>query len=133
MTMKTRRQFIAETFAATAAFATATRLSALQQAPTRRRVTVGGRRVTTVDVHAHHAVPDALVDIVKGTPLENTIRGQLNGNLVMSDARLKAMDEQGIDVEVLTINPYWYGANRELAARLIPAQNEAIVRACASH
>jgi aminocarboxymuconate-semialdehyde decarboxylase len=89
--------------------------------------------VRTVDVHAHTAVPSALETIVKGTPLENTVRGQLNGNLVMSDARLRAMDEQGIDVEVLTINQYWYGADRDLAARLIPAQNEALARACAPH
>jgi hypothetical protein len=32
----------------------------------------------TVDMHAHVAVPADLVDIVKGTPLENTVRGQLN-------------------------------------------------------
>ena len=133
MTMKTRRQFIAETFGATAAFAAATRLSALQQARARRQVSVGGRRVKTVDMHAHVAVPDALIDIVKGSPLENTVRGQLNGNLVMGDARLKAMDEQGIDVEVLTVNAYWYAADRDVAARLIPAQNEALVKACASH
>ena len=131
--MKTRRQFIAETFAATAAFAIAPRVSAWQQGPARRQVTVNGRRVKTVDMHAHVAVPDALVDIVKGTPLENTVRGQLNGTLVMGDARLAAMDQQGIDVEVLTVNAYWYAADREVAARLIPAQNEALVRACASH
>ena len=38
------------------------------------------------------------------------------------------MDEQGIDVEVLTINAYWYAADRDLASRLIPAQNEALAR-----
>src|SRR5262249_16020075 len=123
----------AEAFAATAAFTSATRLSALQQTTARRQVTVGGRRVKTVDMHAHTAVPADLVDIVKGTPLENTVRGQLNGNLVLGDARLKAMDEQGMDVEVLTVNPYWYAADRDVAARLIPAQNEALVRASSSH
>src|SRR5262245_1685149 len=107
--------------------------SAWLQAPARRQVTVGGRRVKTVDMHAHVAVPADLVEIVRGTPLENTVRAQLNGNLVLGDARIKAMDEQGIDVEVLTVNAYWYAADRELAARLIPAQNEAIARACASH
>src|SRR5215510_5516962 len=132
--MTNRRQFITGAIAAgVASTFQRSSVSAFLQAPARRQVAVGGRRVKTVDMHAHVAVPDALVDIVKGTPLENTVRGQLNGNLVMGDARLKAMDEQGIDVEVLTINPYWYGADRELAARLIPAQNDAIVRACSSH
>jgi aminocarboxymuconate-semialdehyde decarboxylase len=133
--MRTRRQFIgdavtaaagmAATFAATRAFG--------QQPPARRQVTVGGRRIKTVDMHAHTAVPADLVDIVKGTPLENTVRGQLNGNLVLGDVRLKAMDEQGIDVEVLTVNAYWYAADRDVAARLISAQNEALARACATH
>jgi aminocarboxymuconate-semialdehyde decarboxylase len=131
--MRNRRQFIQQALTATAAFAASTRASAWLQAPARRQVTVGGRRVKTVDVHAHLAVPGDLVEIVKGTPLENTVRGQLNGTVVMSDARLKAMDEQGIDVEVLTVNPYWYAADRDVAARLIPAQNEGLVRACASH
>jgi aminocarboxymuconate-semialdehyde decarboxylase len=98
----------------------------------RRQVSVGGRSVKTVDVHAHMAVPDALVDVVKGTSLEQAVRGQLTGNLVMNDARLRAMDEQGIDVEVVTINTYWHGADRELSTRFIPVQNEALARVCAA-
>jgi aminocarboxymuconate-semialdehyde decarboxylase len=129
-----RRQFITGALAAgiTSTFA-GSRVSAWRQSSLRRQVTVGGRRITTVDMHAHVAVPSDLVEIVKGTPLENAVRGQLSGNLVMTDARIRAMDEQGIDVEVLTVNPYWYAADRDLAARLIPAQNDALVRACASH
>jgi len=129
-----RRQFITSAIAgAVASTFERAPVSAFLQAPSRRQVTVGGRRVKTVDMHAHVAVPADLVDIVKGTPLENTVRGQLSGNLVMGDARLRAMDEQGIDVEVLTVNAYWYGADRDVSARLIPAQNEALLRACASH
>jgi aminocarboxymuconate-semialdehyde decarboxylase len=132
--MTNRRQFITGAIAAgVASTFERARVSAFLQAPARRQVTVGGRRVKTVDMHAHTAVPADLVDIVTGTPLETTVRGQLNGNLVLGDARLKAMDEQGIDVEVLTVNPYWYAADRDVAARMIPAQNEALVRACASH
>jgi aminocarboxymuconate-semialdehyde decarboxylase len=127
-----RREFLSRALAAAGAAWSAPAFAA-QPASTRRQVTVGGRRVKTVDMHAHTAVPAELTDIVKGTPLENTIRGQLTGNLVLNDARLKAMDEQGIDVEVLTVNAYWYAADRELSARLIPVQNEALVRACANH
>src|SRR4029077_12639954 len=108
--MRNRRQFINGAIAAGVAstFGTSRVAAWLQQSSVRRQVTVGGRRGKTVDMHAHVAVPADLVDIVKGTPLENTVRGQLNGNLVLSDARIKAMDEQGIDVEVLTVNAYWY-------------------------
>lgn len=130
-----RRAFIRQSVIASAGLvASGSVLGAWQAAPpARRRVTLGGRRVLTVDVHAHTAVPDALTDIVRGTSLEATIRGQSTGNLVMSDARLRAMDAQGIDVEVLTINAYWYGADRALAERLIPAQNEALARIAAAH
>jgi aminocarboxymuconate-semialdehyde decarboxylase len=135
MRTSTRRRFLTDLSCAVAGVAAggASASAWLQAPPRRRQVTVAGRRVKTVDVHAHVAVPADLVEIVKGTPLEATVRGQLTGNLVMSDARLKAMDEQGIDVEVLTINPYWYAADRDVAARLIPAQNEALARVCAAH
>jgi aminocarboxymuconate-semialdehyde decarboxylase len=46
--------------------------------------------------------------------------------------RLRAMDEQGIDVEALSINPYWYSANRDVAAELIRIQNEALAEICAA-
>src|SRR5262249_25777663 len=39
--------------------------------------------------------------------------------------------EQGIDVEALSINPYWYTAGRDVAAELIRVQNEALAEICA--
>ena len=100
-----------------------------QQPPTRRRVTVAGRPVRTVDAHAHTFVP-AVAAAVSGTELEKSVAGSLKGNLVMSDERLRAMDAQGIDVEVLSINPYWYAAERAVAARLIQAQNDGLAALC---
>src|SRR6266478_9983711 len=77
----------------------------------RRQVVVNGRRVKTVDVHAHCGVPEAmaLLGMKVGTP-----------SLLMTQPadRLRAMDEQGIDVEALSINPYWYKADRDVAREL---------------
>ena len=42
------------------------------------------------------------------------------------------MDEQGIDVEALSINPYWYRAERDLAPRSIKIQNEPLAESCAA-
>ncbi len=91
----------------------------------RREVTVNGTRIKTVDVHAHCAVPDAMA--VLGHHLENP-------GLLMSDVatRITAMDTQGIDVSALSINPYWYHAERDAAAELIRIQNEALVEICAA-
>jgi aminocarboxymuconate-semialdehyde decarboxylase len=92
----------------------------------RRHVVVNGRRVKTVDVHAHCAVPEAMA--LMGRKVEPPA-------LLMSRAadRIQAMDEQGIDVEALSINPYWYGADRDVARELIRIQNEKLAEACAAN
>jgi len=92
----------------------------------RREVVVSGRRVKTVDVHAHCAIPEALA--LMGRKIETQA-------LLMSRAqdRLRAMDEQGIDVEALSINAYWYAADRDVARELIRIQNEKLAEACAAH
>jgi aminocarboxymuconate-semialdehyde decarboxylase len=100
-----------------------------QQPRARRQAMIAGRRVRTIDAHAHTFVPQ-VAGVVKGTDLERTVAGSLSGPLVMSDERVRLMDEQAIDVEVLSINPYWYGADRPLATRLIAAQNEALAALC---
>ena len=40
---------------------------------------------------------------------------------------------RGIDVEALSINPYWYRAGRDVAAELIKVQNETLVEFCAAN
>ena len=92
----------------------------------RREVVVNGKRVKTVDVHAHSIVPAAAALI--NHPLEAP--GLLWSNV--SD-RIAAMDAQGIDVEALSINPYWYRAERDAAAELIKIQNETLVEFCAAN
>ena len=49
-----------------------------------------------------------------------------------TSTRIAAMDAQGIDVEALSINPYWYRAERDVAAQLIKVQNETLVEFCAA-
>ncbi len=97
------------------------------ETPARRReVVVNGRRVKTIDVHAHCAVPEAMA--LMGQKLQTEA-------LLMSRAvdRLRAMDAQGIDVEALSINPYWYTADRDVARELIRIQNEKLAEACAAN
>jgi aminocarboxymuconate-semialdehyde decarboxylase len=99
----------------------------------RREVTVGGRRVRTVDLHCHCVVPQVL-DLVQGTAMERPLRQQLQGNLgfPVGPERLADMDRLGIDVEAMSINAYWYGADRDLARRIIDRQNEELAKICAS-
>ena len=48
------------------------------------------------------------------------------------DKRLKAMDGQAVDMEVLSINPFWYGRDRELAGQIVKMQNEKLAELCAA-
>ena len=97
--------------------------------PRRRHVLVNGVRVRTVDVHAHCAVPEAVQLFEETAATKIAVPETL---LLSSAARLQAMDEQGIDVEALSINPFWYGASREVAEELITMQNERLAEFCAS-
>src|ERR1700756_1814503 len=92
----------------------------------RREVVVNGKRVKTVDIHAHTIVPEAAAVI--NHPLEAP--GLLWSNV--SD-RIQEMDVEGIDVEALSINPFWYRAERDAAAELIRIQNETLAQFCAAN
>jgi aminocarboxymuconate-semialdehyde decarboxylase len=91
--------------------------------PVHREVLVSGRRVKTIDVHAHVAIPEAMALMgMKVAPQ----------SLVMGEDRIRAMDEQGIDMAALSINPYWYKAERDVAQAVIKLQNEKLAELCAS-
>jgi aminocarboxymuconate-semialdehyde decarboxylase len=133
--MATRREFIQDTAAMAGIVFTGCGL--LDAAPARaqakpsghrREVVVSGRRVKVVDAHAHCVIPQAVA--LMGRKLEDFRR--LGGELAVQD-RIRDMDEQGIDVEALSINPYWYRAERDLAAQVIKVQNEQLAELCAAH
>jgi aminocarboxymuconate-semialdehyde decarboxylase len=89
----------------------------------RREVAVSGKRVRTVDIHAHCHIPEATA--LMG--VKNSFPG-----LMIGPDRIKAMDEQGIDVEALSINPiFWYKADPDLARQVVKLQNEKLAEICA--
>ena len=104
--------------------------AARQAPPARRQVMVGGRRVRVIDVHAHCVIPTT--EIVKGSPLADSGGGAANS--ILGPQRLQLMNEQGVDVQALTINGFWwYAANRDLARRIVRAQNEGLAQWVATH
>jgi predicted TIM-barrel fold metal-dependent hydrolase len=99
--------------------------AAFSQTPApRREVVVNGKRVRTVDLHAHCHIPEA-----------NALMGlqvQLP-SLVISPERIRMMDEQGIDIEALSINPnFWSKAEPDLADQVVKLQNEKLAEICAA-
>jgi len=98
-----------------------------QASARRREVAVKGRRVKTIDIHAHCVIPEALT--LLGLKLEDQ-RGPGIGEV--GPRRLREMDEQGIDVEAISINPQWYRAGRDVAAEVVRIQNEKLAEFCAT-
>jgi aminocarboxymuconate-semialdehyde decarboxylase len=100
-------------------------------AQARRQTIVSGRRAKVIDVHAHCAVTEALalMGMKFGGP---TLRPDLNMAATAAE-RIAAMDAQGIDMQVLSINPNWYKLERDLAEKVIQVQNEKLAEACGAY
>src|ERR1019366_1626761 len=98
----------------------------------RKPTMVGKRRVKTIDVHSHVSIPEA-ADLLKGTNLEGRTRAPGDYNDVnLGHDRIAAMDQMGIDVQAVSINSFWYSADRDLASRLVDLQNEKLGALCAA-
>jgi aminocarboxymuconate-semialdehyde decarboxylase len=127
--MATRREFLVNAAGAAAGLVLAPRAGGQVR---RREVSVGGRRIKVVDVHGHCFVPEVL-DVVKEPALVTTVKNTLGAaNLAVGPDRLRYLDEQGIDVQALSINAWWYGTNRDLARQIITIQNQKLAAWCAA-
>jgi aminocarboxymuconate-semialdehyde decarboxylase len=134
--MSTRREFLKRANAAAGIVfcGCVMREAASAQAPSAARlpVMVNGKRVKTVDVHSHCLFHEAL------NLLGNEARSVLpptkgvEEHFIVIDERLKAMDAMGVDMEVLSINPFWYRRERALAAEIVRVQNEKLAELTAS-
>jgi aminocarboxymuconate-semialdehyde decarboxylase len=132
--MTTRRNFLKGAAATGIAFCSCGMLDAAHAQPKAPRlpVKVNGKRVLTVDVHAHcyfrEAInlmgdgADKVLPPVKGVP----------EHFIVIEQRLKEMDAMAIDMEVLSINPFWYGKDRDTAAQIVKLQNEKLAELCAA-
>jgi aminocarboxymuconate-semialdehyde decarboxylase len=92
----------------------------------RREVRVGGQRITTVDVHTHTIIPGTMELVGTTTPNNNS-------NLIIGDGRIALMDQWGIDVEILSVNPFWYSLDIDDARRVIDYQNRGLAEICSRY
>jgi aminocarboxymuconate-semialdehyde decarboxylase len=101
-------------------------------APHRLPVMVRGKRIKTIDVHSHclfHESLNMMGDEAKGV-LQN-VKG-VPDQFIEIEKRLRSMDDQAIDMEVLSINPFWYRKDRDTAAAIVKTNNEKLAELCAS-
>ncbi len=154
--MPTRREFLKSVSRTTAGiffagcccadsslgFAPSLQQSAAQPVASRKRreVVVSGRRTAVVDIHAHVRVPEAW-DLVKdrigreGRAGDVQLANPDSPANIHNDVekRLADMDEMGIDVQAVSVNPFWYWADVDLARKIVQIQNEKIAELCAAH
>jgi len=132
--MTTRRNFLKGAAASGVVFCGCGMLDAAhaQPKPPRLPVKVNGRRVLTVDVHAHCYFREAINLMGDGADkVLPPVRG-VPEHFIAVEQRLKEMDAMAIDMEVLSINPYWYGKDRDTAAQIVKVQNEKLAELCAA-
>src|SRR3981189_733313 len=132
--MTTRRNFFKGAAATGIAFCNCGMLDAAPAPPRASRPPGkgNGKRVMTAHVHSHcyfrepiNLMGDAADKVwppVKGVP----------EHFIVIEQRLKEMDAMAIDMEVLSINPFWYGKDRDTAAQIIKVQNEKLAELCAA-
>jgi predicted TIM-barrel fold metal-dependent hydrolase len=105
--------------------------------PRRGPLFIKGQRVKTIDTHTHcyfqesiDLMGDEAKDVlpqVKGVPAhfmstEDTMA-----------SRLHAMDEQAVDMQVLSINPFWYRKDPDTARAICEMNNQKLGEVCAAH
>ena len=133
--MQTRREFLTDIATGAGIVFVGCRLAEGSQAgragaPAKHApVMIRGRRIRTVDIHAHCAFPESVKMLGREAIRQDTLA--LEGQLLTD--RIAAMDRQGIDIAVLSINAIWYDAERDLATKLIAMQNDKLAEFCGAH
>jgi len=128
--MATRRGFLTAAGLGGMAFCSCGMLRAAHAqtpGPSKLPVRVAGQPVRSIDMHAHCYFQDA-IDLMgaEAASVLPPVKGVPEHFLAQPDRlalRLQQMDEMGIDMEVLSINPFWYGKDRETAAKICALQN----------
>ncbi len=101
-------------------------LSALAQSGEARQV----RDFRVVDIHAHCVVPE-VAPLLDGTPFSDV---PFIGWQTLSETRIDDMDARGIDVQVLSINRFWwYRADEVIAEKVVRLHDQTLSKWCESH
>jgi aminocarboxymuconate-semialdehyde decarboxylase len=97
--------------------------------PVRKTVTIAGKRATVIDIHAHCVVPE-VQRLLQGTELSTV---KFNPKQALDPSRVVQMDRRGIDIQVLSINRFWwYRADTQLASRIVRLHDQHLAEWCAN-
>jgi predicted TIM-barrel fold metal-dependent hydrolase len=139
--MKTRREFLKDAastatgivFCSCGLLDSAHAKAGTTGAPRHLPITLRGRRIKTIDVHAHCLFRESLNMLGdEANAAIPQVKGAQEHFIVIAD-RLRSMDEMGIDMEVLSVNPFWYHKDQDTAAAIVKTNNEKLAELCASN
>ena len=99
-----------------------------------RPIRVNGKRMLTIDIHAHCQLSD-IWPLVEGRPElggKNPYDDKERKHVENIDARLAQMDEMGLDMQALSITVFQHfnWAEQELAETLVEQHNEKLAEIC---
>ena len=84
---------------------------------------IDGEHVPVIDIHAHCILPE-VANLLTGTEFESV---EFKAEHQLGQSRLSAMDDRGIDLQVLSVNRYWwYEADYELATRIVRLHDDTL-------
>ena len=99
-------------------------------------IVINGKKIQTIDVHAHCQVSEAL-ELVKNRPevAGQTLAGADFARVENISSRLEDMDAMGIDMQALSITVFqhFHWAEKDLAAEIIRIQNEKLAEICGQY
>jgi len=134
--MTTRRGFLKGAGAAGMAFCSCGLLDAARAqqpaAPRALPVMVNGKRVRTIDVHSHCLFHEAVALMGEQANRVRPVTKGADQMFIAVEERVRAMDAMAIDMEVLSINPFWYRKDRDTAAEIVRINNEKLAELVAS-
>ncbi len=105
----------------------------------RKHEVINGKRVKAIDVHAHCFIRETVAMAGPGYKVNAAVQGGPQFYILPAsetdtiNQRFEYMDAKGVDMEVLSINPFWYAKNREVAADIISIQNRKLAELCEAH
>jgi aminocarboxymuconate-semialdehyde decarboxylase len=122
--MANRRDFLKTVAGTAAGMYVAGHGSSAVEAQGRRQVSIAGKRVRVVDIHSHATVVET--DAV----LKGTAYAEQGGGRPLGPDRVALIDKQGIDIQALSINGFWWYEvkDQKLADQIVRAQNAGLAR-----
>src|SRR5947209_3325137 len=102
-----------------------------EKQPARLPVMVKGKRIKTIDSHSHCFFQEA-IDLMgeDAARVPPPVKG-VKEHFIVIEQRLKEMDAMAIDMEILSINPFWYRKDREIAQKICEINNQKLAELCA--